>query len=79
MAFFPTKHLLIVTIFLLCFISTSTQARKLSMKIPQSPNIASAKGKEKVARKEDQVQDNMSEELAMIDYSPARRKTPIHN
>ncbi|KAI3461979.1 hypothetical protein Pfo_018642 [Paulownia fortunei] len=77
MAALPTKHLVLVTLFLLCFISTSTtQGRNLSMKIPQPPNLANEKGEEMVARKEE-LPD--SEELAVVDYSPARKKTPIHN
>ncbi|KAK6118427.1 hypothetical protein DH2020_047844 [Rehmannia glutinosa] len=61
MAVLPTKHIVIVTLFLLCFISTSSQGRNLSMKnVPQPPNLANEKGKEMVARKEE-VPD--SEEL----------------
>ncbi|KAL7089863.1 hypothetical protein ACP275_12G003700 [Erythranthe tilingii] len=72
---FPTKrYFFLVTFFLICFmISTSTtQARKLGMKITrQIPNreLANEKAEEMAA----------SEQLAAMDYTPARKKTPIHN
>ncbi|KAL7131448.1 hypothetical protein ABFS83_12G003800 [Erythranthe nasuta] len=76
MAVFPTKHyFFLVILFLICFmISTSTtQARNLGVKITrQIPNreLANEKGEEMVAS---------VEQLAAMDYTPARKKTPIHN
>lgn len=46
------------------------------MEIPQSPNAASEKGNE-VVRKDELLRYN--EDLGMVDYTPARKKTPIHN
>lgn len=53
-------------------------ARNLNTKIPgPSRNLANAIENKKVAGNEEMQE--ISEELATIDYTPARRKTPIHN
>ncbi|KAL9147888.1 hypothetical protein ABFS82_12G005000 [Erythranthe guttata] len=77
MAVFPTKHyFFLVILFLICsfMISTSTtQARNLGVKITrQTANheVANEKGEEMGAS---------VEQLAAMDYTPARKKTPIHN
>lgn len=71
----------------MCFISMNLislnfVARNLSMKIPQpAENLANdEKGKDHmdVARGEEFAAEGI-EELAVIDYTPARKKSPIHN
>lgn len=54
--------------------SSPCVAKKLG--IAQSPDLESLKGNDGVAR-EEVLQDN--EELVNIDYTPVRKKTPIHN
>ncbi|KAL1540846.1 hypothetical protein AAHA92_25139 [Salvia divinorum] len=73
MVSFTTKHLLLMAFFLFCFISTSIQEK---LNISQSPNLESMKGNDDIARDE-VLQDN--EELAIIDYTPVKKKAPIHN
>ncbi|KAL3613484.1 hypothetical protein CASFOL_042747 [Castilleja foliolosa] len=73
MTVLSTKHIVLVTLLLLCFFSTSSQGRRsLSMKISQQPN---EKGKMVVVKKE--LIEN--EDLGAMDYTPARKRTPIHN
>ncbi|KAJ7945309.1 Root meristem growth factor 9 [Quillaja saponaria] len=71
------KHLLIVAFFLLCFISIEARATRPL----QERNNAKAheKGQEESFRpKENGVTFLDGDDLAM-DYTPARRKPPIHN
>ncbi|KAL2246530.1 UNVERIFIED_CONTAM: hypothetical protein Sindi_2505300 [Sesamum indicum] len=76
-----SKQLLLLSLlFLVCFISTTTTrvpARNVR-RILQSPNPANERGKESmVVVTEEEAGD--AQELAAMDYTPARKKSPIHN
>ncbi|OMO92646.1 hypothetical protein COLO4_17423 [Corchorus olitorius] len=75
MARVPCKHFLLVAFILLCFISTTTRGRSLP-KAPSAPEKG-AHGDEVVTATQDG--DSNVEELVAVDYTPARRKPPIHN
>ncbi|XP_057421224.1 uncharacterized protein LOC130715171 [Lotus japonicus] len=77
------KRVLLVLFFLLCFISIQARARALKEK----SNIASSKDDRTAHHKEEQDhmfkpkkgEDNVDNEVFSMDYTPARRKPPIHN
>ncbi|KAL3844952.1 hypothetical protein ACJIZ3_002355 [Penstemon smallii] len=79
MAVLPTKHLLLVILFFMYFISTTAQGRNLGRmgsnyhhKAPQSANEQNQN--ETVAIEEAELQY-----LVVMDYTSPRKKTPIHN
>ncbi|KAL3584016.1 hypothetical protein D5086_015077 [Populus alba] len=75
MAKISRNHLVLVAFFLVCFVSTCARARTL--------REASNQGAEKKSQndmfpsKENGLPD--AEELVGMDYTPARKKPPIHN
>ncbi|KAI4345148.1 hypothetical protein L6164_012302 [Bauhinia variegata] len=82
MAVLSNKRLLLVCFFLLCFVSIHARARTLK----ESSNIAS--GDANTAPHRESHDDtfkpkdnelNTDSEVFSMDYSPARRKPPIHN
>ncbi|CDP12858.1 unnamed protein product [Coffea canephora] len=72
MAVAPKKHTLLMASFLLCFLLVTAQARSTPR---ESRGVEKADDKMLSTTKEVPT----SEELEMMDYSPARKKTPIHN
>ncbi|OMO74620.1 hypothetical protein CCACVL1_16579 [Corchorus capsularis] len=75
MARVPCKHFLLVAFVLLCFISTTTKARSL----PKAPSTPEKGHGDEVVLTATQDGDSNVEELVAVDYTPARRKPPIHN
>ncbi|KAK9271775.1 hypothetical protein L1049_002138 [Liquidambar formosana] len=74
MARVPCKRLVLVAFFLLCFISTTAKARNL-----RTGNNEAERGHDDLLiPKEDGAPVNV-EELVTVDYTPARKKPPIHN
>ncbi|KAK2656090.1 hypothetical protein Ddye_009142 [Dipteronia dyeriana] len=83
----PCKHLLIVGFLLLCFfISPSNGARSLGV-TSVGVDDQKMKGQDvldhqqvvKPAEENGGEAENMDEDLVSVDYTPARRKPPIHN
>ncbi|KAK7358887.1 hypothetical protein VNO77_00827 [Canavalia gladiata] len=77
------KRILLVVFFLLCFISIQARARTLKEK---SNIVASTRDANTTHHKQthDHVfkpkeDDNNAGEVFSMDYTPARRKPPIHN
>ncbi|XP_059641691.1 uncharacterized protein LOC132283707 [Cornus florida] len=72
-----SKRLLLVLFFLLCFIPFAARARSLRA----YSNIGEEKGHDHdvkfMAKEDTSVPD--SRDLMMLDYTPARKKSPIHN
>ncbi|KAH7860215.1 hypothetical protein Vadar_010734 [Vaccinium darrowii] len=62
------KRLVLVAILLLCFLSIPAAARSLCRESSKHDNL---KPKEK--------RETNGEDLITMDYTPARKKTPIHN
>ncbi|GMJ05369.1 root meristem growth factor 9, GOLVEN 2, CLE-like 9 [Hibiscus trionum] len=73
MARVPCKHVLIVFIFL-CFISTTPTARSL----PDARETKEGLDGQVVTGTESGAPPDV-DELVAVDYTPARRKPPIHN
>ncbi|KAM1068203.1 hypothetical protein ACFX1Q_000167 [Malus domestica] len=74
MAAIPCKHLVVVAFFLLCFVSITAQGRSLGL-------VSKRAGDAYQKNEDDQavvLQDEINDLLAM-DYTPARKKPPIHN
>ncbi|KAL3818825.1 hypothetical protein ACJIZ3_004730 [Penstemon smallii] len=85
MAFLPTKHLVLMTIVLLFFMITigNTQGRNLPVELISTDqelqqSTKNENGEEMFTRNEAE-QPRDGEDLAVMDYTPARKKTPIHN
>ncbi|KAL5751921.1 hypothetical protein ACOSQ2_022428 [Xanthoceras sorbifolium] len=86
MARVPCKHLLLVGFLLLCFfISLSQGARSLGVTSVGVDDDQKMKGQDvhnhqvvKPTKENGGVPENY-EELVSVDYTPARRKPPIHN
>ncbi|KAL4311792.1 hypothetical protein GQ457_01G003230 [Hibiscus cannabinus] len=74
MARVPCKHVLIVFIFL-CFISTTPIARSLS----DARETKECLDVGEVVMATGSVAPPDVDELVAMDYTPARRKPPIHN
>ncbi|KAK8527571.1 hypothetical protein V6N13_085392 [Hibiscus sabdariffa] len=74
MARVPCKHVLIVFIFL-CFISTTPIARSLSNARETKEYCLNGE----VVTVTETVAPPDVDELVAMDYTPARRKPPIHN
>ncbi|CAI0554958.1 unnamed protein product [Linum tenue] len=76
-----TKHLLLVAFFLLCFISPCARGRRLKEVVSEEKHeVVAVETKEhnlEVPSKETHLPD--PDELAGMDYTPARKKPPIHN
>ncbi|KAL6345594.1 hypothetical protein AAG906_017324 [Vitis piasezkii] len=70
----PCKRFVLVAFFLFCTISTMTSARSLRT---LSNGIKAEKGYDAFVPKEEGVPD--AEDLISVDYTPARKKPPIHN
>ncbi|TXG60474.1 hypothetical protein EZV62_015047 [Acer yangbiense] len=87
MARVPCKHLLLVAFLLLCFfISLSHGARSLGV-TSVGVDDQKMKGQDvldhhqvvKPTEEKGGVAENIDEDLVSVDYTPARRKPPIHN
>ncbi|GFY94185.1 Chaperone protein like [Actinidia chinensis var. chinensis] len=78
MVVLPSKRLLLVAFFLLCFASITAKARSL----PKARSNGGAKGDQNdtltVAQPE-KMQPHSHEDLETMDYTPAGKKPPIHN
>ncbi|PSS36737.1 Ankyrin repeat domain-containing protein [Actinidia chinensis var. chinensis] len=79
MVVLPSKRLLLVAFFLLCFVSITAKARSL-------PKESSSHGGEKGDQNDPltvtqsiNMQPHSHEDLETMDYTPARKKPPIHN
>ncbi|KAK7318503.1 hypothetical protein RJT34_03205 [Clitoria ternatea] len=72
------NRILLVFFFLLCFILIHARARTLKEESNIIANSTRDDNKETRVLKPKEDEDNEGEVLSM-DYSPARRKTPIHN
>ncbi|CAN1169522.1 hypothetical protein LINPERPRIM_LOCUS19845 [Linum perenne] len=74
--FYSTKQLLLMValIFLLCFISPHAQGRSLGvvMSVKQETLVEKEHGKL-------DMEPPDADDLAGMDYTPARKKPPIHN
>ncbi|KAI3451052.1 hypothetical protein Pfo_007717 [Paulownia fortunei] len=78
MAVLPSKSLVMVSLFLVFFISTTTQARNLVlMESHQPPKLANGINGVEMLATEEELPD--SEDLAVMDYTPVQKKTPVHN
>lgn len=72
--FLGNKRLVLVAILLLCFLSIPATARSLRREI--------SKGAEEGKRdnfKPKEKRETNGEDLITMDYTPARKKTPVHN
>ncbi|XAR73252.1 hypothetical protein NMG60_11007161 [Bertholletia excelsa] len=77
MAVMSTKRLLLVTFFLFCFISGTARARNLrTLQAERSTNGAEKVQNPTLVPKQG---DHEGENLLTMDYTPARKKPPIHN
>ncbi|KAM7529186.1 hypothetical protein LguiB_032596 [Lonicera macranthoides] len=74
MGMLPCKRLILAAFILLCFFTTTTNARSLL----RESNVAEKVHSEEFMAKEESA-DHESEELVVEDYTPARKKSPIHN
>ncbi|XP_020215609.1 uncharacterized protein LOC109799451 [Cajanus cajan] len=75
------KRILLVLFFLLCFISIHARARKLKEKsntVSSGDSSTTHKETHDNVFKPKEGKDNGNEVFSM-DYTPARRKPPIHN
>ncbi|XP_028765947.1 uncharacterized protein LOC114723877 [Neltuma alba] len=77
MAILQNKRLVIVALFLLCFISSQATARSLKERI--NGNIRDRKEAHDGVLKTKEDEGNADCEVFSMDYTPARRKPPIHN
>ncbi|KAI5384296.1 uncharacterized protein LOC127105918 [Lathyrus oleraceus] len=79
MAITQNKRFLLVTIILLCFISIQARARILKEKSNDVESISHDKEAEDHVFKAKEEDHNNGGEVFAMDYTPARRKPPIHN
>ncbi|XP_025015512.1 protein GOLVEN 1-like [Ricinus communis] len=82
MAKVPCKHLVLVALFLLCFVSIGARAR--SLRVASNNNQVEMKHQDLSTPKENEVQEAPvpvpeAEELVGMDYTAPRKKPPIHN
>ncbi|EOX92343.1 hypothetical protein QUC31_003583 [Theobroma cacao] len=75
MARVPCKHLLLVALFLFCFISTTAGARNM----PVAKETQKVHDDQVLTATEDGAPKINADELVSMDYTPATRKPPIHN
>ncbi|XP_061343738.1 uncharacterized protein LOC133289753 [Gastrolobium bilobum] len=75
------KRIVLVVIFLLCFISNQARARTLKekSKIVGSTSTAHYKEVHDPIFKPKEDEDNAGGEMFSVDYTAVRRKPPIHN
>ncbi|AET04626.1 uncharacterized protein [Medicago truncatula] len=77
MAIAQNKRFLVVVLFLICFISIQARARTLKEKSNDvTSNTHNNKEDHMFKAKEEH---NVGDEVFSMDYTPARRKPPIHN
>ncbi|GLU20350.1 hypothetical protein SLE2022_365540 [Rubroshorea leprosula] len=76
MARVPHKRLLFVAFLLFCFFSISASARSLPM---ARNEVGAQKSHEDVSTKNDEVESSIADEFMSMDYTPAKKKPPIHN
>ncbi|XWS10793.1 hypothetical protein CRYUN_Cryun38cG0028100 [Craigia yunnanensis] len=69
----PCTHILLVTFLLLCFFSTTPRARSL----PKARETEKGHDNQVLTATQDGAPN--VDELVAMDYTPARRKPPIHN
>ncbi|EOY13681.1 Encodes a root meristem growth factor, Belongs to a family of functionally redundant ous peptides that are secreted, putative [Theobroma cacao] len=69
------KHYLLVAFLLLCFISTTARAQSL----PKEARETEKGHDDQVLTAATEDGASNVDELVAVDYTPARRKPPIHN
>ncbi|TQE09336.1 hypothetical protein C1H46_005072 [Malus baccata] len=89
MAAIPCKNLVVVALFLLCFISITAQGRRLELGVvskgaadahqKKSHDLHDTTFKQKQDDDQGVVLPDESNDLLAMDYTPARKKPPIHN
>ncbi|KAJ8765743.1 hypothetical protein K2173_014865 [Erythroxylum novogranatense] len=76
MAKVSCMDLLLVTFFLLCFVSNTVTARKL-LKEADNHQVEKDQNEFQTSKGNERLPD--PDELVGMDYTPARKKPPIHN
>ncbi|KAJ1429734.1 hypothetical protein SESBI_08137 [Sesbania bispinosa] len=80
MALLPTKRLLLLAFLLLCFISITARARNLRETKDGSSEVSVEKGQGNLFKpKPNQGGEQDIDDLATMDYTPAKKNPPIHN
>ncbi|CAK8578900.1 unnamed protein product [Lathyrus sativus] len=79
MAITQNKRFLLVILFLLCFISIQARARILKEKSNDVVSVSHDKEAQDHEFKAKEEDHNNGDEVFAMDYTPARRKPPIHN
>ncbi|XP_061345614.1 protein GOLVEN 2 [Gastrolobium bilobum] len=74
MAMLPSKRLVLVAFLLLCFISMTARARSL-----RETGVGAEKGQRNLFKLNHEGAQDSSDELDTMDYTPAKKKPPIHN
>ncbi|CAI9109150.1 OLC1v1008915C1 [Oldenlandia corymbosa var. corymbosa] len=77
MAVLPKKEVILLVSLLLCFLLVTSQAR--SMPKEKSNRSSNRNGGDKMISAPAKEVPISKDQLEMMDYSPARKKTPIHN
>ncbi|KAJ8769516.1 hypothetical protein K2173_005119 [Erythroxylum novogranatense] len=76
MAKTSSKHLLLVAFLLLCFVSKAVTARRL-LKEADNHQVKKDQNDLQIPQGNERLPD--PDELVGMDYTPARKKPPIHN
>ncbi|WJX47694.1 hypothetical protein P8452_34355 [Trifolium repens] len=79
MAITLNKRFLLVVFILLCFISIQARARTLKEKSNDEMNTLHNKEAQDHMFKAKEEDHHVGDEVFSMDYTPARRKPPIHN
>ncbi|KAK4256753.1 hypothetical protein QN277_006438 [Acacia crassicarpa] len=79
MAITQNKRLVIVVFFLLCFISSQATARTLKERINGNSRVHKKEARDGIFKPKENDKGNADGEVFSMDYTPARKKPPIHN
>nr|XP_004503987.1 uncharacterized protein LOC101506875 [Cicer arietinum] len=79
MAISQNKRFLLVVFFLLCFISFQARARTLKEKSKDTDTTNNKEVQDNMFKAKEEDHNNVGDDVFSMDYTPARRKPPIHN
>ncbi|KAB1210353.1 hypothetical protein CJ030_MR6G024140 [Morella rubra] len=77
-AVLPCKRLVLIALVMLCFFSNAARAARSLRAVASNEISQMSHDQDPFSPKEDRVLAD-SDDLVTVDYTPARRKPPIHN